>query len=71
MIWSASELAKVIDFTKFPQIKGTKAGHEGAANFNASVPGKVKEVAAFYSDNFAKLGWGRLDESKEHWATIR
>jgi hypothetical protein len=55
--YSATELAKVIDFTKLPKIQGTKVGRGGAAHLSAQLPANVPEVAAFYFDAFAKLGW--------------
>ncbi len=55
--FSSSELAGVIDFGKLPRLSGTKVAIDGAAHFSAKVPGKVPEVAAFYFDVLAKLGW--------------
>jgi hypothetical protein len=55
--YSAAELARVIDFSKLPKMPGTKTGRGGTAHLSAQVPAKVPEVAAFYFDAFAKLGW--------------
>jgi hypothetical protein len=55
--YSAAELAKVMDFATIPRMPGIKIAIGGAAHFSAKVPGKVPEVAAFYFDAFAKLGW--------------
>lgn len=55
--YSAAELTKVMDFATLPRMPGTKVGTAGAAHFSAKVPAKVPEVAAFYFDVFAKLGW--------------
>ena len=57
-VMSARELAKVMDFTKLPVIKGTQLSDSGeTANFQAKVPGTAIEVAKFYRKNLDELGW--------------
>ena len=59
-IYSAMELAKVMDFTKLPLMEGAKSGRNNSANFQAKVPAKVPDVAEFYLTKLAALGW-KLD----------
>jgi hypothetical protein len=62
-IYSALELAKIIDFTKLPCPKGaTRAGPKLSSQLEMNVPAKVPETAAFYIDQLTAMGW-TTDES--------
>lgn len=58
IIYSALELTKIIDFTKLPAPKGaTPDGHHLSSQLGKKVPAKVPDVAAFYIDKLAAMGW--------------
>jgi hypothetical protein len=62
-VYSALELAKIIDFTKLPAPKGaTRAGHKLSSRLEMRVLAKVPEAAAFYLDQLAATGWA-VDET--------
>ncbi|QEL17069.1 hypothetical protein [Limnoglobus roseus] len=54
---SSIQLAKVVDFSKLPQIAKSKVGRNESANFTADVPGSVADVAKHYRTQLDSLGW--------------
>jgi hypothetical protein len=62
-VYSALELAKIVDFTKLKTPKdATRAGCTLSCSLEMNVPSKVPEAAAFYIDQLKALGW-KVDDS--------
>jgi hypothetical protein len=57
VIYSASDLAKVLDCSTLPALEGTRFGYKWAASVSASRPGSIREVSAFYQKTFLARGW--------------
>jgi hypothetical protein len=59
-VYSAHDLAKVLDLAALPVLKNTKFSDRSSAAVSAQAPGHVPEVAEFYQSTLKNLGWTEI-----------
>jgi hypothetical protein len=62
VVYSSSELAKILDLSALPAPEGTKFGPKSSAAVTAYAPGTVSEVSAFYQKNLLAQGWALVPD---------
>ncbi len=61
VVYSARELAKMLDLSALPTIDGTNFLLKSAAVISAVAPGPMSDVIGFYQKTLAAQGWEKFD----------